>query len=156
MKRLFVSLVLGFSAVLLSGCILLPVPHEQRLSPLFHGVVSDVDSGRPLVGAKVTLRGYGFAEDEIGPIVVRSDMAGHYSVVASRHSTWLPIWLGPAEGLQRGVVTFELEGYVATEAKKEVFTGAMPRAKFEVNVSLKKKEPNQAPEPTAPSGRGSS
>jgi hypothetical protein len=148
MKRFVASLLCGLAVALLSGCILLPVPHEQWVSPRFHGVVRDADTGKPVAGVQIALRGYHYAEADIGPVVVRSDESGRYSVVASRHSNWLPIWLGPAEGTQQGIVTFELEGYTKAEERRSRFTGAMSRVEFEVDVRLKRKEPNQTPEPT--------
>jgi hypothetical protein len=147
-SRPVVLVVLLIATSLLSGCILLPIPHEQWLSPRFQGTVIDAESARPLGQVKVTLRGYSYAEDEVGAVITRSDANGHYSVLASRRSTWTPIWLGPAEGLQGGTVTFEAEGYLPAEVTKKVFTGAMSRAKFEVNVQLKKKPPHPSPVPT--------
>lgn len=141
-SRPIVLLMLVTAAAFLSGCILLPIPHEQWLSPRFHGTVLDDESGRPLDQVKLTLRGYRHAEEEVGPVVARTDASGRYSLLATRRSTWTPIWLGPAEGLQGGTVTFESEGYLPAEVKKEVFTGAMSRTQFEVNVRLKKKAPN--------------
>jgi hypothetical protein len=151
MKRRIVNLLLGVSMMALSGCIFLPVPHEEWLSPRFSGTVVDAESDRPLDGVKITLSSYRHAEAEVGAIVGHSDAAGRYSILASRHSIWTPIWLGPAEGIQGGIVRFERDGYVVAEVKKEVFTGAMSRTQFEVNVRLKKKGPNQTPEPTPPS-----
>lgn len=147
MKRFIASMLAGFGILFLSGCILLPVPHEQWASPRFHGVVVDANTGKPLAGVHITLRGYGYSEKEIGAVEADSDASGRYSVVASRHSNWLPIWLGPAEGVQEGVVTFALEGYVSKEERKSRFTGAMSRVEFEVNVRLERR-PIQASETT--------
>ena len=147
MKR-GIGILLIPSVLLLSGCILLPIPHEQWLSPRYHGVIMDADTGKPLGGVQVTLRGYRYAEEEIGSVVARSDDTGHYSVVASRRSNWLPIWLGPAEGTQEGTVIFEHDGYVATEVKQGRFTGAMSRTEFEVDVRLQQTEPNSEPPET--------
>src|SRR5258705_13099382 len=100
------KLVLILSVMFLS-CVLLPVPHEEWLSPRFFGTVLDDRTGLPLKEVNVTLRGYRYAEDEVGPVTVYSDERGNFSVLASRHSTWLPVWLAPAEGIQEGTVLFE-------------------------------------------------
>lgn len=143
MKHHIATILLGISVLLCSGCIFLPVPHEQHLSPLFTGVIVDADTGKPLDGVKITLRGYRFGEEEVGPVVARSDKLGRFSVLASRHTNWLPIWLGPAEGVQGGTLLFECDGYISTEEKRSVFTGASGRTAFELSVRMKKKEPNR-------------
>jgi hypothetical protein len=52
MRRRIVISLLAISVLLLSGCILLPIPHEQWLSPRFTGTVTDADTGTPLQGVK--------------------------------------------------------------------------------------------------------
>ena len=149
MKLGIATILLGISVLLCAGCIFLPVPHERHLSPLFTGVIVDADTGQPLDGVKVTLRGYHFREEEVGPVVVRSDKAGKFSVVASRHTNWLPVWLGPAEGVQEGTLLFECDGYHSTEEKRSVFTGASMRTAFELSVRMKK---GAIPPPQATTG----
>jgi hypothetical protein len=127
-----------FAVIVLSGCVLLPIPHDEWLSPRFYGTVLDDKTGRPLAGVKVTLWGYRYAEDELGDVVVYTDAKGSFSVLAARHTTWLPIWLAPAEGIQEGTVLFEFAAYESVETKRQTFTGASSRTEFKLNIRMKK------------------
>jgi len=145
--------VLGVVALsLLPGCVLLPIPHDQWLSPRFHGTIIDAQSHLPLKGVKITLQGYGFKEDDVGLVVAYSGNNGQYLIVAKRHSDWLPIWLGPAEGPQSGTLLFEFPGYQTEEDTEHRFAGAGARIEIEVPMVMSKSVPNQSPDPTPASG----
>ena len=137
MKRMVLRLLM-IPLVFVTGCVLLPVPHEQWLSPRFSGKVVDAQTGRPLAGVKVTLRGDRCAEDEVGPVVGYTDATGGFAVLASRRTLWLPVWLGPAEGPQGGVLRFERNGYRSVVERRSAFTSASSRTRFELIVSMKR------------------
>jgi hypothetical protein len=144
MKTLPSVLLVCFGA-LLAGCVPVPLPHEQWVSPRFHGTVTDAATGRPLGKVKITLRGYGMAEKELGPRVAFADEQGNYSVLATQLALWTPVWLVPAEGPQAGTVVFELPGYETVKERKSKFGSAYARPDFEVNVRLERNGQEQKP-----------
>lgn len=151
MKR-YVAVGVVVAATLLSGCILLPIPHEQWLSPQFSGVVVDAATGRPLDGVKVSLSDYRFGKKTIADVATLSDAAGHYSVVAIEHSTWVVIMLGPADpAIDVAHVRFEHAGYAALDEQKTWIVGG--RHRFDLDVSLRKQgEPNSRSTPARLAG----
>jgi hypothetical protein len=151
MKQFARILLILIPALCLTGCIMLPIPHDEWLSPKFSGVVRDAETGAPLAGVKVTLSDYRRSENEIGAIATRSDEKGRFTVVVSRRATWLPIWLGPAEGTQQGKVLFELEGYAPVEETRSQFSGASAKITFELAIQMKRQTANQALQHNDPS-----
>jgi hypothetical protein len=116
----------------------LPIPRDEWLSPRFHGVVLDADSGKPLKDVTVTLSDYGYAENETGPVTAVTDVDGKYAVLATKRATWLAIWIGPYEGPQKGTVTFKCAAYATAEEKRSMFGSAYARPDYEINIRLKR------------------
>jgi hypothetical protein len=146
MKRSFFGIVV-LSQVILSGCILLPFPHEQWLSPRFSGEIVDGHSRVPLEGVKVTLSDFRIGERSVHDVNTVSDASGHYVILATRHSNWVGMMLGPADpAVDVSHLKFEISGYQSVEEQKQWIVRG--RQEFQINVSMQKEKPNQALEPT--------
>jgi len=149
MKRHVAACLVGIAALSLGGCILLPVPHEQWLSPRFSGVVVDGATRKPLSGVRVTLSDYRFGKKTIADVTTLSDQSGHYSIVATEHSMWVAIMLGPADpAVDEAHVRLEHPGYTPLdEARRWIVTG---RHEFHLNASLRRQaKPNKPPASSA-------
>ena len=127
--------------VLMAGCIIVPVPHEQWLSPRFHGVVTDT-TGLPLKDVKVTLCHYGAEEEKMGLVSTSTDEYGRYSILASRHTVWMTLWFPMVEAVRYGTVIFEHSGYESENIQKASMMGGVnTRYNFDASVTLRKKTP---------------
>jgi hypothetical protein len=143
MKRILTFLLLAIST-LIAGCILIPFPHEQWLSPKFCGRVTDAETGAPLQSVTVTLSVWQFKKKTIQDVVTHTDAAGYYSIIATQHSNWVGMMLGPADpALDVARVSFECDGYVSTFQERQWIVRG--HHKFGVDVELRRNSPNQPP-----------
>jgi hypothetical protein len=134
----------------LSGCVILPIPHNRRMTPLYHRTVVAADDGRPLpaVSVKAESRVPGSHTHEAFEALTQSDEEGHYQVAAVRHSNWFFVWfLSPFEGPCDGMLTFSHPRYETLVYESTVFSaanidGVCTGVKHEKNVRLKKRTSN--------------
>jgi hypothetical protein len=147
----FLSLALLVLSTLLAGCILLPIPHDEWLSPRFYGRITDASTGLPLPWVGVTLSNFRFRQKTIDDVVTFTDSNGDYSIVSKRRSNWVGMMLGPADpASEEAHVRFEKKGYVPVEVERSWIVRG--RHQFDTDIALKKEPPNQAAEPSRTTG----
>jgi len=103
------TLILLIVPVLLSGCVILPLPHTSPAGVDFRGQVVDAHTRRPLEGAKVSIEGL-----RRSAVVTAAD--GQYAVSSGSNFHLIyyanPSWsLGLPVGESRNVLLVEKDGY---------------------------------------------
>lgn len=73
-------------ALLLPGCIALPIPHTVVEHGAIRGRVVDDETGRPIAGVKL------FLDDDAAPEAI-SDGDGHFEI--AEHERWRLFWVVP-------------------------------------------------------------
>ena len=98
-------------SIILSGCIL-PYPHYNWKSPAIHGVIKDTETGRPIAGATVEVKG-----DPSRRVTTNS--VGYYDIPPIKEFDWLVfICPGPCDGMSGDIVVVAThEGYAAKEGE---------------------------------------
>lgn len=139
MKKLVLPLL---GCLLLSGCIVLPAPHAEWVSPRFEGTVVDADTKVPLQNVNISLSGYIRSEERVPVITTHSDKDGRFYIVATKPTLWVLVWLGPGDAVEGGKVRFETPGYDPVEEKRSQMCGPGSRVRISLNVEMKKSSPN--------------
>jgi hypothetical protein len=105
-----IRLLLGLPLVCtLSGCIALPIPHDEALTPLYSGTVTDASTGTLIAGAEVHVSG-GLSERQ-PTATTTTDATGHFQIGISNRAHWFFLYLGPADGICRATLTVTATGY---------------------------------------------
>ena len=145
-KFITISLV-----ILLSGCIALPIPNDRRKTPLYYGKVQDSASQSPIQDVLVKVETFSIDSETEAPIIntTKTDENGHYEIGAVEESGWYVLYLGPAEGICGGKVTFSHPDYDTYQYHTETFTGAAVNGacngeEQERNVLLSRKTSNKS------------
>jgi hypothetical protein len=131
--------------LLLSGCIALPIPHARQISPEFYGVVTDAQTGAPVLGAELSVsiaapRGAGNSTST----TTTSAADGKYRIKVEEHSTWYILLVGPAEGFCEGELSvshpaYEAQTTTASQLRGAALNGTCNGYKVERNIQLKRK-----------------
>jgi hypothetical protein len=97
-------------ALTLTACVL-PIPHQRPLSPIFHGNVTDAETGKPI--ENVDVWAWGRSTGSTGRSASgRTDASGRYRVGAAEQVTWFVILFPlPAEGDCSGFAVFSHPEY---------------------------------------------
>ncbi len=83
------ALVAGVG-ILLSGCVITPVPHCWAITPIVQGKVVDSDSHLPIQGARIQLA-------DRPKVAATSNDQGRFRLPAARNFFWL--WIGTYDGI---------------------------------------------------------
>lgn len=105
-------------ALLLQGCIALPIPHDRAISPMVSGLVRSQASGEPVADATVTITSH------TGSAATKTDREGRYSVGIYERASWFVLVLAPAEGFCEGALAIEHPAYEPASVKISEFRGA--------------------------------
>lgn len=135
------------STILLSSCIILPVPHDRAISPVFFGQVKDKETGLPVKNATISVSAHllSLSKDTTVPTVsTTTDENGFYRAGVTKHENWFVLFVGPAEGTCGGTVTvahndYEQFSYEVSQFRGAAVNGMCTGFEIERNVSLKKK-----------------
>ena len=96
-------------SIILSGCIL-PYPHNNWKSPAVYGYVKDKDTGKPIAGVRVEVKG-----DPSRSVITNAD--GFYELPPIKDFDWfVVICPGPCDGMSGNfVVAVTYQGYTTEE-----------------------------------------
>lgn len=102
--------------LLTSGCIMLPIPHDAAISPLFHGQVKDEATGSPIKNATASVSVYQRAKNGEGigwnTAAVQTDADGYFHVQAVQREAWFTVLLiAPSERICDGTLVVSHPDY---------------------------------------------
>ena len=100
-KRACASVASGAACLLLTGCLVMPIPHKEWLAPPASGRVVDGQTGRPVSGAQV-LR----VEPSVASAQTRTDSNGRFELEGVKKVRWFY-----ADRLARARYSFAAAGY---------------------------------------------
>lgn len=131
------------SGTVLSSCIMVPVPHDRPVSPVFYGQVRDEATGLPVKGA--TLRVFAYVNGAEGPTATaQTDESGHFEVGAvERSNSYTVLLLAPAEGQCSGTLVvshpeYKVRFVEVSEFRSANVNGVCTGLKVKRDVSLKR------------------
>ena len=109
MKRIYIFMLCG----ILTGCIILPISNDEKISLTFKGEIFDKDSSKPVASAKITLSlPEDYSDKKIEPISTFSGQDGGYKIgpIIEKSKKYV-IWFLPAEGFCFGNLSVNAPGY---------------------------------------------
>lgn len=120
-------LIITMLVALLSGCIILPIDTDWKVSLTMKGAVSDDESGLPVTDALVTLSlPENYRDTHFEPLSTTTNEQGEFAVgpIVERKSFSSFWFLGPAEGDCIAVITVRAVGYKPFKHTYHEFGGA--------------------------------
>ena len=117
---------LAVAALVLSGCIALPIPHDRQVTPLLAGRVIDSATGKPVVNARVLvtspLPASSAASSASASAEATTDADGQFQLAAYQRGQWYTVVLfAPIEGFCTGDFTITREGYKTVTFTEQYF-----------------------------------
>lgn len=116
-------------AVLLSGCVALPIPNNVQTSPRVHGTVTDASTGRPLADVVVSISDSSLGAGRV--MSVRTGPDGKYDVGTRMRQTWFVISFLPGDVFGGVSIWYDRLGYGAVEARRTYTRGALGRGRYQ-------------------------
>jgi hypothetical protein len=118
--------IVALLSLLLGACIPLPIPHDHRLTPLYSGIVIDLETGHPISGVTVPVETVNRLAEQDGPRFATAETSqdGHYEVSVAERRWAFVVILGPAEGVCAGRAQFTHPDYEPFSFETDMFGGA--------------------------------
>ncbi len=96
-------------ALVLSGCIGVPVPHNMWISPELSGTIRDAETIQPIEGATVKLTGY--VPGRQAELVLSTGPDGKYSGVVLSRERYYYLFFAPADSVCRAQIAVSHPGF---------------------------------------------